>query len=177
MLPESRAETYRISLVCLGNICRSPMAEAVLRARLSDAGLDGRVSVDSAGTGSWHVGEPADPRARAALRRRGYDGDAHRARQFGSSWFDSRDLVLALDHANLETLLRLAPTPEAAQRVRLLRAFDPFVTRPDDQAVPDPYYGTDADFDAGLDIIERAADGLVTALRGHLGIGQAGQAG
>lgn len=172
-LPESRGDTYRISLVCLGNICRSPMAEAVLRARLDEAGLSGRVAVDSAGTGSWHVGEPADPRARAALRRRGYDGEAHRARQLGASWFDSHDLVLALDHANLATLLAMAPTPDAAHHVRLLRSFDESVTDRDDHAVPDPYYGTDADFDTGLDIIERAADGLVDALRWHLGADQA----
>jgi protein-tyrosine phosphatase len=156
---------YRICLVCLGNVCRSPIAAVVLTQRVEQAGLP--VQVDSAGTGDWHIGEHADHRARAALARAGYDGEEHRARQFDRSWFDDRDLVLALDGANLADLQRLAPDEPARDRVRLLRSFDP--TASADLAVPDPYWGDDADFDDVLAVVERAVDGLVAALRAELG--------
>src|SRR2546423_4745135 len=91
--PREPGSPYRICLVCLGNICRSPMAETILRAELDSAGLDGKVVVDSAGTGDWHIGDAMDPDARAALARRGYDGSPHRARQFEPSWLAGRDLV------------------------------------------------------------------------------------
>ena len=168
-VPRSDASPYRVSMVCLGNNCRSPMAQAVLSARLPDQQLDGLVVVDSCGTGSWHIGEQADPRARAVLARRGYDGEAHRARQFDATWFGERDLLLAMDHHNARTLRRLAPDADSAERVVLLRAFDP-EAGPDDQLVPDPYYGDERDFVEGLDIIERSVDGLVSALRTHLGV-------
>jgi protein-tyrosine phosphatase len=160
-VPEVRGLPYRVCLVCLGNICRSPMAAVVLASRVADAGLP--VVVDSAGTGSWHVGDPADHRALAALRRAGYDGDAHRARQFDRTWFDERDLVLALDEANLADLRLLAPDEQARARVRLLRSFDPHAG--DDRAVPDPYWGDDTDFDDVLALVERSVAGLVDALR------------
>ena len=95
---EPADEAFRICMVCTGNICRSPMAEVVLRDLVERAGLGGKVVVTSAGTGEWHVGEHADPRTVAALEARGYDGSAHRARQFDASWFDDLDLVIALDH-------------------------------------------------------------------------------
>src|SRR5215469_16856181 len=98
---------YRVCCVCLGNICRSPMAEVVLRARLAEAGLAGKVVVDSAGTGDWHVGDPMYRGARTQLERRGYDGSAHRARQIRPSWLAERDLILAMDAANLASLRRL----------------------------------------------------------------------
>jgi len=166
-VPRGDAAPYRVSMVCLGNICRSPMAQAVLSARLADEGLDGLVDVDSCGTGSWHIGEQADPRARAVLAQRGYDAEAHRARQFDATWFADRDLLVAMDHDNARTLRRLAPDDTSAGRVVLLRAFDP-EAGPEDQLVPDPYYGDEHDFVEGLDIIERSVDGLVTALRKHL---------
>jgi low molecular weight protein-tyrosine phosphatase len=147
--------SYRIAVVCLGNICRSPMAAAVLRAKLADAGLGGGVTVSSAGTGDWHVGAGADRRARAALRARGYS-DEHRARQFSRADFAEHDLVLGMDAANVRDLRRIAP--EGAQ----VRLFD----HPVD--VPDPYYGDAADFDAALDQIERATDALITDLRAQL---------
>jgi protein-tyrosine phosphatase len=156
---------YRVCLVCLGNICRSPIAAVVLTQRVERAGLP--VRVDSAGTGDWHIGDPADHRARAALSRAGYDGEEHRARQFDRAWFAERDLVLALDQANLADLRRLAPDDAARSRVRLLRSFDPTATG--DLAVPDPYWGGDADFDEVLAVVERAVDGLVAALRAELG--------
>lgn len=163
-IPAPRGRPYRIAMVCLGNICRSPMGAAVLSDRVAAAGLADAVAVVSAGTGDWHIGEQADPRARAALRRRGYDGEQHRARQFDRSWFADVDLVLAFDHANVEALTRLAPDQDARGRVRLLRSFDPQAT-PADDVVPDPYWGGDQDFDHGLDLIERSVDHLLGQLR------------
>lgn len=165
---------FRIVLVCMGNICRSPMAAAVLRARLAEVGLAARVDVSSAGTGNWHVGRAADPRAVAALRARGYDADGHRARQFRASWFGQHDLVLALDRENLAALRAMDPQAEAQGRLRLLRSYDPGPgPHPDPGAgrggqggldVPDPYYGGPEGFDHALDLVRRAADGLVAAL-------------
>src|SRR5262245_50645801 len=106
--PASSSGDYKICVVCLGNICRSPMAEVLIKAELARAGLAERVSVESAGTGDWHLGEHMDRRARAELTRRGYDGSAHRARQIGPGWFDRFDLLLAMDQANLRTLRRMA---------------------------------------------------------------------
>ncbi len=139
-----------------------------MQSKVEHAGLADDVAIDSAGTGSWHVGDRADPRARAALARRGYDGESHRARQFSSTWFDSYDLILAMDHDNLRTLRRLAPDDSAAGRVMLLRQFDADASDADDQLVPDPYYGDERDFETGLDIIERSVDGLVSALSQRL---------
>src|SRR5258708_24402578 len=99
--PRDPGGPYRVCLVCLGNICRSPMAETVLRASLAEAGLGTAVELDSAGTGDWHLGQPMYPQAQAALGRRGYDGSAHRARQIRVGWLTDRDLILAMDAANL----------------------------------------------------------------------------
>src|ERR1700729_4433271 len=123
--PRHASGTYRICLVCLGNICRSPMAEVILREELERAGLSDRVEVDSAGTGDWHLGSPMDSRARAELSRRGYAGTGHRARQFGPSWFGRYDLVAAMDRANLERLRRMAPDRQAADRTTAFLTFDP----------------------------------------------------
>ena len=152
---------YRICLVCLGNICRSPMAAAVLREQLGEAGLAAAVEVDSAGTGAWHVGHGADRRARAALKARGY-AERHTARQFDAAWFAQRDLVLAMDTANLRELRRLAPDPDTAARVRLLLSYDPGAGP--DLDVPDPYYGGRDGFEHVLDLLERACAGLVAEL-------------
>jgi protein-tyrosine phosphatase len=119
--PREPGAPYRVCLVCLGNICRSPMAETVLRAELAAAGLNGAVVVDSAGTGDWHVGDAMDPGARSALARRGYDGSgpkAHRARQFQPSWLSRYDLILAMDSRNLADLRRMARGGDA-DRIRL----------------------------------------------------------
>ena len=91
-------------MVCLGNICRSPIAEVLLREELASAGLDGRVRVESAGTGDWHLGQQMDRGARAELARHGLDGSAHRARQIGPDWLDRFDLLLAMDRSNLRNL-------------------------------------------------------------------------
>lgn len=165
-------ERVRVVVVCMGNICRSPMGEAVLRDRVASAGLGDRVSVESAGTGGWHVGDGADPRARAALERRGY-ALAHAARQFDPAWFDDADLVLAMDADNRAGLLRMAPDSEAARRVRLMRSFDPRLAGlPDEHPgleVPDPYYGGADGFDDVLDMLEASADGVVAHLGTLLG--------
>lgn len=159
---------YRIIAVCLGNICRSPMAAAVLTARFERAGLSRHVSIDSAGTGGWHAGEPADPRARAALSAAGYPS-AHRAQQFKPEWFDDADLIVGMDYANVLDVRGMAPDSEAAARVLIMRSFDPALMHlpEDDQflSVPDPYYGTDTEFADALEMIEQAADGIVDQVR------------
>ncbi|MCF3129011.1 low molecular weight protein-tyrosine-phosphatase [Streptomyces olivochromogenes] len=156
---------YRVCFVCTGNICRSPMAESVLRARVAEAGLEDLVEVDSAGTGGWHEGDGADPRTVAVLEEHGYTGD-HTARQFQASWFAGRDLVVALDSGHLKALRRLAPTEEDARKVRLLRSYDP--TAADDLDVPDPYYGGLDGFQECLEMVEAASEGLLAAVREHL---------
>ncbi|HLX50070.1 MAG TPA: low molecular weight protein-tyrosine-phosphatase [Streptosporangiaceae bacterium] len=159
--PRDPAGPYRVCLVCLGNICRSPMAEAVLRAELDRAGLSGAVVVDSAGTGDWHIGSRMDPRARVELGRRGYDGASHVARQIQPDWLAERDLILAMDRQNLAALRRMA-TPGDRDRIRLLRSFD--FASPQDAEVPDPYYGDGESFGPVLDFIEAAARGLAKAI-------------
>ena len=157
-------DAVRIVFVCLGNICRSPIAEVVLRARVAAAGLDDRIEVASAGTGDWHIGERADRRTLDVLTRHGYDGGAHRARQFEHDWFDEYDLILALDASNLANLRRMAPA-DRVDDVRLLRSYDPDA---DDTDVPDPYYGGSEGFDEVLLMVERACDGLLADLRSTL---------
>ncbi|MFD9000651.1 low molecular weight protein-tyrosine-phosphatase [Streptomyces sp. NPDC059582] len=154
--------TYRVCFVCTGNICRSPMAESVFRARVAQAGLDDRVEIDSAGTGGWHEGDGADPRTVAVLEDNGY-ASGHTARQFRSSWFSRLDLVIALDHGHLAALRRLAPTEEDARKVRLLRSYDPAAV--DDLDVPDPYYGGTDGFEECLEMVEAASTGLLAAVR------------
>ena len=161
--PRDPAGPYRICLVCLGNICRSPMAEAVLRAELDQAGLGDAVEVDSAGTGDWHVGSRMDARASAELADRGFDGARHRARQFEPGWLADRDLVLAMDGQNLADLGRLGAEPA---RLRLFRSFDPAAES--GAEVPDPYYGEGASFSLALDQIEAAARALAAPLRAAL---------
>ncbi|MFI8218545.1 low molecular weight protein-tyrosine-phosphatase [Streptomyces sp. NPDC085932] len=153
---------YRVCFVCTGNICRSPMAEVVFRARVAEAGLDDRVEVDSAGTGGWHEGDGADPRTVAVLEDNGY-ATGHTARQFQPSWFSRLDLVIALDSGHLGALRRLAPTEQDARKVRLLRSYDPAAG--DDLDVPDPYYGGPEGFEECLEMVEAASTGLLAAVR------------
>ncbi|TDC03118.1 low molecular weight phosphotyrosine protein phosphatase [Nonomuraea longispora] len=147
--------TYRVCLVCMGNICRSPMAEVVLRRTLAERGLGDRVTVESAGTGRWHVGDPMDERALDILARHGYDGSSHRARQFASDWFARYDLVLAMDRDNLSNLRRVAPYEV---EVRLFRSFDP--SAPEGAEVPDPYYGGPEGFEEVLSLVKAASEGV-----------------
>jgi len=136
------------------------MAETVLRAALNDAGLADAVTVDSSGTGDWHLGEPMDRQARRALARRGYDGSAHRARQYEASWLDDRDLVLAMDAGNLATLRRLAALADR-DRIRL---FGEVGGLGEDSEIPDPYGGRDADFGYVLDLLGAAAPVIAARL-------------
>jgi protein-tyrosine phosphatase len=163
----SATGTHRILFVCLGNICRSPMAQAVLMRRAAES-LPNRVQVESAGTGSWHVDSPADSRAMAALQANGYTLE-HRARQVHPTWLSDR-VVIAMDRQNLADLRAIAPA-EIAQRIRLFRSWDPSLAHIDPDGpeahlldVPDPYYGSAADYEAVLTMVERAADGLIAEL-------------
>jgi protein-tyrosine phosphatase len=153
----------RICFVCLGNICRSPTAEAVMRARVAAARLDGEVKVESAGTGSWHIGEPSDRRAIGEARRRGIAMEGC-AQQFTAPDFSRFDLVLAMDRRNAADLRAMARTREDAAKVRLLREFDPSAGG-DDLDVPDPYFGGADGFEDVFDLIERACVGLLQHLR------------
>ncbi|NBE52621.1 low molecular weight protein-tyrosine-phosphatase [Streptomyces boluensis] len=157
-------DRFRVCFVCTGNICRSPMAESVFRAHVAEAGLDGLVEVDSAGTGGWHEGDGADPRTVSVLRAHGYESD-HAARQFRADWFARLDLVIALDEGHQRELRRLAPTPADAAKVRLLRSYDPAAV---DLDVPDPYYGGTDGFDECLELVEAASPGLLSAVRDAL---------
>ncbi|RFS81524.1 low molecular weight phosphotyrosine protein phosphatase [Actinomadura spongiicola] len=152
---------YRVTFVCTGNICRSPMAEWVLRQHVEDENLD--VEVDSSGTGGWHVGDDADERTVAALRRAGYRS-AHIARQFEPSWFHRYDLIIALDEGHRRALLSMAPDEASRGRVRLLREFDPDAS-PSNLDVPDPYYGDRADFDLVLEQVEASMPGVLEEIR------------
>ncbi|MYY00565.1 low molecular weight phosphotyrosine protein phosphatase [Streptomyces sp. SID486] len=156
---------YRVCFVCTGNICRSPMAQSVFRARVAEAGLEDRVVADSAGTGGWHEGEPADPRTVSVLAEHGYDSE-HTARRFQPSWFAGLDLVIALDTGHLRALRRLAPTEEDARKIRLLSSYDPAAG--DDPDVPDPYYGGREGFEECLERVEAASTGLLAAVREEL---------
>jgi protein-tyrosine phosphatase len=139
----------------------------VLRRLVEDDGLAGTVEVDSAGTGAWHLGDGADPRAVDVLRSSGYDGSAHLARAFAADWFADRDLVVALDHGHLRSLT-VAARDEAEQgKVRLLRSFDP--TAAPDADVADPYYGGARDFAEVLEQVERACRGLLDEVARVLG--------
>ncbi|MET9888656.1 low molecular weight protein-tyrosine-phosphatase [Streptomyces sp. NPDC006465] len=157
---------YRVCFVCTGNICRSPMAESVFRAHVTEAGLDDLVEVDSAGTGGWHEGDGADERTVAVLEAGGYESD-HEARQFQASWFSRLDLVIALDTGHLKALRRLATTAEDTAKVRLLRSYDPAAGG--DLDVPDPYYGHMDGFEECLEMVEAASPGLLAAVREQVG--------
>ena len=150
----------RLLFVCAGNICRSPVAEAVVRAEFARAGAD--FAVASAGTGPWHIGKPADSRAQASAAGHGYDLSAHRARQVRREDFALHDLVLAMDQHNLDELLARCP-PQHAGRLGL---FLPFAGVDEVREVPDPYYGGPADFER---VVELAVAGA-RALRERLGM-------
>jgi protein-tyrosine phosphatase len=153
-----------VCFVCLGNICRSPTAEAVMRHVVRQAGLDGRIHVDSAGTGDWHVGEAPDERAQRAGLRRGYDLAPLRGRQIGAVDFERFDLVVAMDDANVTALRNVAP-PAARDKIRLLMEFAPQL---ETRVVADPYFGGEAGFETVLDQCEAACEGLLAALRTRL---------
>jgi protein-tyrosine phosphatase len=149
---------FRICFVCTGNICRSPMAEVVFRDIVKRAGFEGKVTVISAGTGDWHVGERSDDRTVAALAARGYDGSRHRAKQFDTAWFDNLDLVVVFDRSQ-ERIIRSWATSEVDRgKVRLLLSFDSEQAAQVD--VPDPYYSDAAMFNSVLGMIEKSSAAL-----------------
>lgn len=153
----------RLLFVCLGNICRSPTAEGVMRHKLQLAGLADRVQVDSAGTAAWHAGKAPDPRSCAAAEQRGYRLHELRARQVQADDFARFDLILAMDHANLGELRRLSPGRGSAELDLLLRRGGLA-----EHEVPDPYYGGGAGFERVLDLIELACERLIEQIRERL---------
>lgn len=158
----AKAFTVGVCFVCLGNICRSPTAEAVFRKLVAEAGLSERFEIDSAGTAGYHVGDAPDARARAAGKRAGIVvGGA--ARQFLAADLSRFDYVIAMDSSNSRDLQRLASNSQLAQKVRLLRSFDP--AAPSDAPVPDPYYGDAAGFDHVIELCRTACRHLLEEIR------------
>lgn len=155
----------RVCFVCLGNICRSPTGEGVMRHLLAEAGIDDRVEVDSAGTGAWHVGEQADARARATARSRGLSLTSI-ARQFVTRDLDEFDYVIAMDRSNLRNIERLVGGRPRRAAIHLLRSLDPNST--DALDVPDPYY--EDNFDEVFDICEAGCRGLLVRIRAEHGL-------
>jgi len=168
------ADQYRVMTVCTGNICRSPMAEVVLRDRFEAAGLAGRVVVDSTGISSEEHGNPIDPRARAALRARGYDVPVRAARRVRAGDLVAADLVLAMTEVHAQALRRIAGADDVAARVVMLRSFDPAAppvapgAREHVLDVDDPWYGGPDDFETCLTQLEAAADGVVARVSADL---------
>ena len=170
--PASRPGVTRVCFVCTGNICRSPIADVVVRQLaaatvLSDGTrLGDRLVIFSAGTSGWHVGEPMDPRARAALEQSGYSDHGHRAQSFETAWFEVTDLVVCMDRGHQQTLLSLGRTKAGDdrydERLVMLRQFDRSAGGAVD--VPDPYYGDDADFEACLAMVESGCRGFIDHL-------------
>ncbi|MGO4328324.1 low molecular weight protein-tyrosine-phosphatase [Cupriavidus sp. 2TAF22] len=162
-------KTFAILMCCMGNICRSPTAEGVLRAKLQAAGMAAQVELDSAGTHGYHIGRAPDARAQRHALARGYDLSAQRARQAVAADFARFDLVLAMDWDNLQALSAICP-PASRDRLLLLMSF---ATRHDADEVPDPYYGEGDGFERVLDYVEDACDGVIALLRSK-GLGAAG---
>jgi protein-tyrosine phosphatase len=153
-----------VLMVCMGNICRSPLAEGAFKRAIEAAGLEGVVRVDSAGTHDYHIGDAPDPRSRATARRHGFDIDGQRGRQVRADDFHAFDFILAMDSENLANLLSIAP-PAAKTRPQCLLTYSP---RFRNQDVPDPYYGGAQGFEAVLAMIEDAIPELLLAVRDRL---------
>lgn len=154
-------EKYKILFVCLGNICRSPAAEAVFRDRVEKAGLAGRFEIDSAGLIGYHAGDGADPRMKAHAARRGYRLDSI-SRPVAPEDFDRFDRIVGMDDRNLRELRRLGRKTESGAAICKMTDF---CRKSDCTEVPDPYYGGDAGFELLLDLIEDASDGLLERIR------------
>lgn len=154
----------KVLFVCLGNICRSPTADGIFREIIKREKLDQKIIVDSAGTGDWHIGKAPDSRTVAAAKLRGYDLSILRARQVITADFDEFDYVLAMDNANLRDLHSLRPTHFSGY----LGLFLDFGSRKTHREVPDPYYGGNDGFELVLDLVEEAAEGLLTHIRQRL---------
>ena len=155
-MPEKKE--VHLLFICLGNICRSPAADGIMRHLVDERGLSGRVLIDSAGIGSWHVGQLPDRRMRSCGERHGYVFD-HRARQFSSADFDRFDLIAVMDAENEHDVMRQARS--AADRAKIIRMSDYLRRHPGQRTIPDPYYGTDRDFELVIDLLEDACAGLL----------------
>jgi protein-tyrosine phosphatase len=149
----------RVLFVCAGNICRSPTAEGVMRGLVAEADLHDEIEVESAGTGSWHVGDPPDPRSVAAAAERGVELTGA-ARQVDEADFEGFDLLVAMDRSNRDALTRLAPDEEARDRIKLIREY----ADGEEHDVPDPYYGGEEGFAEVVEIVERNCRALLTDL-------------
>jgi protein-tyrosine phosphatase len=158
---DSSARRTSVLFVCLGNICRSPLAEGVFSHLAAEAGLADRFEIDSAGTGGWHVGEPPDARARMVAKQHGVELDS-RARQVAPEDFGRFDYIVAMDHENLRTLQRMAGAAGSDAEVALLRSYDPLA---DGDEVPDPYYGGASGFETVFGMVQRSCQGLLDRLR------------
>jgi protein-tyrosine phosphatase len=152
---------FRMLFVCMGNVCRSPTAQAVFRRLLEAEGIAPRVEVDSAGTHGYHVGEQSDPRTRRAAASRGYDLAGHYARKIAWQDLQDFDLILAMDKANRDNLRQIA-APEQQGRIQLLMDYS---ANFDDEEVPDPYYGLGHTFDLVIDMVEDASLGLLKVVQ------------
>ena len=162
MAASSTTPPIKVLFVCLGNICRSPLAEGVFRNLVEEAGLDDQITIASAGTGRWHVGEPPDPRMRETARRHGLSIDDQRAQQIVASDLEHYDYVFAMDRSNYSTIRNLDGHGQASSTVRLFRDFDP---TPEDKNVPDPYYGSGSEgFERVYSIVERTSRNLLDHL-------------
>lgn len=159
--------------VCLGNICRSPLAEALFRAHVREAGLEDDFDVESSGTGQWHVGEPADARMRQTAAENGLDLAAHRAQQFVEDHLDEYDHIFVMDKNNLHDVLYLDTEDRFGNKVRLFREFDP---EPEDYQVPDPYYGGDGGFQHVYEIVDRTVASLLARLIEEHGVNEGSDA-
>ena len=164
---DSRADTIRIMFVCLGNICRSPLAEGVFRRLVREHGLEEHFEIASSGTGDWHVGEAADERMRRTAERYGVDLQKHRGQQFSAADFGDYDYVFVMDKSNLNDVLHLDRDDAHGHRVRLFREFDP---DPGDYQVPDPYFGGAKGFDNVYEIVDRTARVLLHGLMEEHGL-------
>ena len=162
-MSDPRQDKIRVLMVCLGNICRSPTAEAMLRLKAHQAGLDDRIEVDSAGTADYHVDSPPDRRAIAHGESRGLAMQSLRGRQVAREDFDRFDHVLAMDHDNLDDLQRLRP-PGSRAKVALLMSFAPHAGS---REVPDPYHGGAEGFERVLDLVDAASEGFIAATLGR----------
>ncbi len=158
----------RVTFVCTGNICRSPMGEVILRDLLEQAGVGDAVSVDSAGTTRWEVDNPMDPRALAELRSHGYDGSAHVARVFEPEWIADTDLVLAADNGHATVLRRWARTREDAAKVAQIRSFDPAAVEAGALEIDDPWYGDESDFERCFAEVEAACRGIAAEVSARI---------
>lgn len=157
----SRDKPIRVMFVCLGNICRSPLAEAAFRDEVRKAGLKDEFDIESSGTGHWHVGGQADNRMRETARQFGISLERHRAQQFESGHFADFDHIFVMDKSNLHDVLFLDSKDEHGNKVRLFREFDP---DPEDYQVPDPYFGGQEGFKKVYDIVHRTSQKLLERL-------------